>query len=41
MSTEFDGILGLGFSDLSMGPSFNIVEDLKTSGALPKNQFAP
>merc|ERR1719335_535408 len=40
MSTEFDGILGLGFSDLSMGPSFNIVEDLKSSGALPKNQFS-
>jgi hypothetical protein len=40
MSTEFDGILGLGFSDLSMGPSFNIVEDLKNSGALPKNQFS-
>jgi hypothetical protein len=40
MLTEFDGILGLGFSDLSMGPSFNIVEDLKNSGALPKNQFS-
>merc|ERR1719440_110122 len=40
MSTEFDGILGLGFSDLSMGPGFNIVEDLKSSGTLPKNQFS-
>jgi hypothetical protein len=40
MSTEFDGILGLGFSDLSMGPSFNIVEDLKSSGALPENKFS-
>jgi hypothetical protein len=40
MSTEFDGILGLGFADLSMGPQFNIVEDLKSSGSLPKNQFS-
>jgi hypothetical protein len=40
MSTEFDGILGLGFSDLSMGNGFNIVEDLKNSGTLPKNQFS-
>jgi phytepsin len=40
MSTEFDGILGLGFSDLSMGPGFNLVEDLKKSGSLPKNQFS-
>merc|ERR1719207_473095 len=40
MSTEFDGILGLGFSDLWMGPGFNLVEDLKKSGTLPKNQFS-
>jgi hypothetical protein len=40
MQTEFDGILGLGFADLSMGPKFNIVEDLKQSGVLPANQFS-
>jgi len=40
MSTEFDGILGLGFSDLSLGPGFNIVEDIKNAGSLPSNQFS-
>jgi len=33
--TPFDGILGLGFSDLSMGKGFNIVDDL-----LPNGKFA-
>jgi len=36
----FDGILGLGFSDLSMGDGFNIVDDLQASGALPGGQFS-
>lgn len=40
MATQFDGILGLGFSDLSMGPGFNIIEDIKKSGSLMKNQFS-
>merc|ERR1719321_1689981 len=31
----FDGILGMGFEDLSMGNGFNIVDDL-----LPQSQFA-
>jgi len=38
--TPFDGILGLGFSDLSMGGGFNIVDDLTNKGALPKGQFS-
>jgi len=37
--TPFDGILGLGFSDLSMGDGFNIVDDLN-KGSLPQGQFS-
>jgi cathepsin E len=33
--TPFDGIMGLGFKDLSMGEKFNIVDDL-----IPNNKFA-
>lgn len=36
----FDGIMGLGFSDLSMGDGFNIVDDLQAKGALPGGQFS-
>jgi hypothetical protein len=38
--TPFDGILGLGFKDLSMGEHFNIVDDLNDAGMMPGNQFA-
>mmetsp|Transcript_56493 Transcript_56493/g.160371 ORF Transcript_56493/g.160371 Transcript_56493/m.160371 type:complete len:571 (+) Transcript_56493:86-1798(+) len=38
--TPFDGILGLGFKDLSMGEKFNIVDDLSDAGQLPQGQFA-
>merc|ERR1740123_1365595 len=46
MSTEpfqgipFDGIMGLGFKDLSMGNGFNIVDDLNTNGSMPNGQFS-
>merc|ERR1719262_2147304 len=36
----FDGIMGLGFKDLSMGDGFNIVDDLYAKGALPNGQFS-
>mmetsp|Transcript_2066 Transcript_2066/g.6243 ORF Transcript_2066/g.6243 Transcript_2066/m.6243 type:complete len:451 (-) Transcript_2066:11-1363(-) len=36
----FDGILGLGFKDLSMGEKFNIVDDLTDSAQLPHGTFA-
>lgn len=36
----FDGIMGMGFEDLSMGDGFNIVGDLQTKGALPGGQFS-
>jgi len=35
---SFDGIMGLGFSDLSMGPGFNMVDDL--TGVMPQNKFS-
>jgi len=38
--TPFDGILGLGFKDLSMGEHFNIVDDLNDAGQLPAGTFA-
>merc|ERR1719387_2732745 len=38
--TPFDGILGMGFNDLSMGKGFNIVDDLNDSGQLPQGQFS-
>lgn len=34
----FDGIMGLGFSDLSMGPGFNMVDDL--NGVMSQNKFS-
>lgn len=38
----FDGIMGLGFKDLSMGEGFNIVDDLVTKGSVPggSSQFS-
>jgi len=38
--TPFDGILGLGFQDLSMGKHFNILDDLNAGGQLPKGKFS-
>merc|ERR1719387_2193808 len=38
--TPFDGIMGMGFKDLSMGQGFNIVDDLNDSGQLPQGTFA-
>merc|ERR1719161_535685 len=35
---DFDGIMGLGFADLSMGQGFNILDELK--GVLPKQQVS-
>mmetsp|Transcript_59969 Transcript_59969/g.128702 ORF Transcript_59969/g.128702 Transcript_59969/m.128702 type:complete len:547 (+) Transcript_59969:63-1703(+) len=36
----FDGIMGLGFKDLSMGEGFNILDDLVAKGTLPGGQFS-
>merc|ERR1719161_816240 len=36
----FDGIMGIGFNDLSMGKGFNIPDDLNDSGQLPQGQFS-
>eukprot|EP00928_Gymnodinium_smaydae_P006227 TRINITY_DN1217_c0_g1_i7.p1 TRINITY_DN1217_c0_g1~~TRINITY_DN1217_c0_g1_i7.p1 ORF type:complete len:556 (-),score=113.19 TRINITY_DN1217_c0_g1_i7:266-1933(-) len=38
----FDGIMGLGFKDLSMGDGFNIVDDLSTRANVPggSSQFS-
>jgi hypothetical protein len=36
----FDGIMGLGFKDLSMGEGFNIVDDLYAKGQLPQGQIS-
>eukprot|EP00397_Hematodinium_sp_SG-2012_P026706 GEMP01028008.1.p1 GENE.GEMP01028008.1~~GEMP01028008.1.p1 ORF type:complete len:508 (+),score=98.82 GEMP01028008.1:184-1707(+) len=38
--TPFDGILGLGFKDLSMGEGFNIVDDFVSSSQMPSGQFS-
>jgi len=38
--TPFDGILGLGFKDLSMGKGFNIIDDLTKDGQLPMSTFS-
>jgi len=37
---SFDGIMGLGFKDLSMGEGFNMVDDIVMQRALPSNQFS-
>jgi hypothetical protein len=36
----FDGIMGLGFKDLSMGEGFNIIDDLYAKGQLPDGQIS-
>jgi len=38
--TPFDGILGLGFKDLSMGERFNILDELNANKELPAGTFA-
>jgi len=37
---SFDGIMGLGFKDLSMGDGFNMVDDVVSQHALPSNKFS-
>mmetsp|Transcript_147258 Transcript_147258/g.274301 ORF Transcript_147258/g.274301 Transcript_147258/m.274301 type:complete len:556 (-) Transcript_147258:58-1725(-) len=37
---SFDGIMGLGFKDLSMGDGFNMVDDIVAQGSLAKNQIS-
>lgn len=39
-SIPFDGIMGLGFKDLSMGNGFNIIDSLQSSGLLPNSQIS-
>lgn len=39
-TTPFDGILGLGFKDLSLGNHFNILDSLLQTGHLPKSTFS-
>jgi len=36
----FDGIMGLGFADLSMGQGFNILDNLVSNGILPQGQVS-
>eukprot|EP00747_Dinoflagellata_sp_TGD_P101953 gnl/TRDRNA2_/TRDRNA2_168513_c0_seq5.p1 gnl/TRDRNA2_/TRDRNA2_168513_c0~~gnl/TRDRNA2_/TRDRNA2_168513_c0_seq5.p1 ORF type:complete len:588 (+),score=157.98 gnl/TRDRNA2_/TRDRNA2_168513_c0_seq5:86-1849(+) len=36
----FDGIMGLGFKDLSMGGGFNMIDELTKNGALPGGQIS-
>merc|ERR1719240_318680 len=36
----FDGIMGLGFKDLSMGKGFNMIDELTSNGALPAGQIS-
>eukprot|EP00746_Dinoflagellata_sp_MGD_P077514 gnl/MRDRNA2_/MRDRNA2_31092_c0_seq1.p1 gnl/MRDRNA2_/MRDRNA2_31092_c0~~gnl/MRDRNA2_/MRDRNA2_31092_c0_seq1.p1 ORF type:complete len:634 (+),score=135.94 gnl/MRDRNA2_/MRDRNA2_31092_c0_seq1:3-1904(+) len=40
MTMPFDGLLGLGFSELSMGDSFNILDTFVEKRALPSNKFS-
>merc|ERR1719160_321361 len=37
---SFDGIMGLGFKDLSMGEGFNMVDDIVSQRSLPENKFS-
>jgi len=37
---SFDGIMGLGFKDLSMAVGFNMVDDMSAQNTLPKPQFS-
>jgi hypothetical protein len=36
----FDGIMGLGFKDLSMGKGFNMIDELTAKDALPSGQIS-
>jgi len=36
----FDGIMGLGFKDLSMGKGFNMIDELTSKGVLPDGQIS-
>lgn len=36
----FDGIMGLGFKDLSMGKGFNMIDELTSKNALPNGQIS-
>merc|ERR1740127_126024 len=36
----FDGIMGLGFKDLSMGKGFNMIDELTSSSQLPGGQIS-
>jgi len=38
--TPFDGLLGLGLKDMSMGKQFNVVDELYSHGKLPFGTFA-
>lgn len=37
---QFDGIMGMGFKDLSMGAGFNLIDDVVSQHSLPHNQFS-
>jgi len=37
---SFDGIMGLGFKDLSMGKGFNMFDDIVGQSTLPSNKFS-
>jgi len=37
---NFDGIMGLGFKDLSMGSGFNMVDDMVAQHSLASNRFS-
>jgi len=39
-NVPFDGIMGMGFDDLSTDDGFNIIGKLQASGALPGGQFS-
>ena len=36
----FDGIMGLGFNDLSMGKGFNMIDEMTSKGVLPNGQIS-
>jgi hypothetical protein len=39
-SCSFDGIMGLGFKDLSIGEGFNMIDDVVSQHSLPSNIFS-
>lgn len=40
MQMPFDGLLGLGFTELSIGDSFNVLDTFVAKNALPSNKFS-